>query len=96
MVREIGALLYERKGVPINIDGLAAVLLLDMGFDPHAGRLFIIVEDCPTSPGSTARAALHPKQIHRAGNPPRSRLRPNSRSWPASSMVRSTKTQGDI
>ena len=46
-VREIGRLLYQRKRVPINIDGVAAGLLLDMGFDPGAAMLFVIVGRLP-------------------------------------------------
>lgn len=46
-VREIGRLLYQRKRVPINIDGVAAGLLLDMGFDPAAAMLFVIVGRLP-------------------------------------------------
>lgn len=43
LVRRLGRLLYERKGVPINIDGLAAALLLDMGFDPRIAMLFVVL-----------------------------------------------------
>jgi citrate synthase len=46
-VREIGRLLYLRKRVPINIDGVAAGLLLDMGFDPRSAMLFVIVGRLP-------------------------------------------------
>ncbi|MFG0259275.1 MAG: citryl-CoA lyase [Phycisphaerales bacterium JB041] len=46
-VREIGRLLYARKRVPINIDGVAAGLLLDMGFDPGSAMLFVIVGRLP-------------------------------------------------
>lgn len=42
-VREIGRKLYERKGVPINIDGLGAGLLLDMGFAPADAMVFVIL-----------------------------------------------------
>ena len=41
--RQLGRLLFERKGVPINIDGLAAALLLDMGFDPKIAMLFVVL-----------------------------------------------------
>ncbi len=41
LVRRFGRLLYERKRVPINVDGIAAGLLLDMGFDPRIGMLFV-------------------------------------------------------
>jgi citrate synthase len=43
LVRRLGRLLFERKGVPINIDGLAAALLLDMGFDPKIAMLFAVL-----------------------------------------------------
>lgn len=46
-VREVGRLLYERKGVPINIDGVAAGLLLDMGFAPASALLFVILGRLP-------------------------------------------------
>ncbi|MEZ6317486.1 MAG: citrate/2-methylcitrate synthase [Phycisphaerales bacterium] len=42
-VRAIGRRLYERKGVPINIDGLGAGILLDMGFVPSDAMLFVIL-----------------------------------------------------
>lgn len=45
--REIGRLLYQRKRIPINIDGIAAGLLLDMGFDPASAMLFVIVGRLP-------------------------------------------------
>lgn len=43
LVREMGRHLYQRKRVPINVDGLAAGLLLDMGFPPEVGMLFVIL-----------------------------------------------------
>ncbi len=43
LVRRLGRLLYERKGVPINVDGIAAGLLLDMGFDPRIAMLFVML-----------------------------------------------------
>lgn len=46
-VREIGNLLYARKRVPINIDGVAAGLLLDMSFDPQSALLFVIIGRLP-------------------------------------------------
>ncbi|KAA0213914.1 MAG: hypothetical protein DYG94_03470 [Leptolyngbya sp. PLA3] len=45
--RDIGRLLYQRKRIPINIDGIAAGLLLDMGFDPASAMLFVIVGRLP-------------------------------------------------
>lgn len=45
--RRIGRLLYERKRIPINIDGIAAGLLLDMGFDPASAMLFVIIGRLP-------------------------------------------------
>jgi len=42
-VREVGRLLHERKRIPINIDGLGAGLLLDMGFAPESALLFVIL-----------------------------------------------------
>jgi citrate synthase len=46
-VREIGRLLHERKRIPINIDGLAAGLLLDMGFTPETALAFVIIGRLP-------------------------------------------------
>jgi len=46
-VREIGRLLFKRKRVPINIDGLAAGLLLDMGFEPEIALLFVVLGRLP-------------------------------------------------
>ena len=46
-VREIGHILYERKRIPINIDGVAAGLLLDMGFEPGSAMLFVILGRLP-------------------------------------------------
>jgi citrate synthase len=47
LVRRIGRLLYERKRVPINVDGVAAGLLLDMGFDARIGMLFVALGRLP-------------------------------------------------
>lgn len=47
LVRCLGRLLYERKNVPINVDGVAAGLLLDMGFDPHIAMLFVMLGRLP-------------------------------------------------
>lgn len=46
-VRELGRLLHERSRVPINIDGIAAGLLLDMGFDPQTALLFVVIGRLP-------------------------------------------------
>lgn len=46
-VREIGRLLHARKRIPINIDGLAAGLLLDMGFTPDSALLFVMIGRLP-------------------------------------------------
>jgi|GEM_PF-2394315 len=46
-VREIGRELNRRKRIPINIDGVAAGLLLDMGFTPETALLFVIVGRLP-------------------------------------------------
>lgn len=43
LVRTLGRRLYVRKGVPINIDGLAAGLLLDMRFDARIAMLFVVL-----------------------------------------------------
>lgn len=43
LVRRLGGVLYERKQVPINVDGLAAGLLLDMGFDARIAMLFVVL-----------------------------------------------------
>lgn len=43
VVRRLGRLLYQRKGVPINVDGVGAGLLLDMGFDPRIAMLFVVL-----------------------------------------------------
>lgn len=45
--RHIGRLLYQRKRIPINIDGIAAGLLLDMNFDPASAMLFVIIGRLP-------------------------------------------------
>ena len=46
-VREIGRELNRRKRIPINIDGVAAGLLLDMGFAPEIALLFVIIGRLP-------------------------------------------------
>lgn len=46
-VRRIGWLLHARKRIPINIDGLAAGLLLDMGFCPESAMLFVMLGRLP-------------------------------------------------
>ncbi len=47
LVRRLGRLLYERKRVPINVDGIAAGLLLDMGFDARIAMLFVVLGRLP-------------------------------------------------
>jgi citrate synthase len=47
LVRKLGRILYERKRVPINVDGIAAGLLLDMGFDPSIAMLFVVLGRLP-------------------------------------------------
>ena len=47
LVRRLGRLLYQRKNVPINVDGVAAGLLLDMGFDPEIAMLFVMLGRLP-------------------------------------------------
>ncbi|MBS0197625.1 MAG: hypothetical protein JSR77_12795 [Planctomycetes bacterium] len=47
LVRRLGRLLYERKRVPINVDGVAAGLLLDMGFDARIAMLFVVLGRLP-------------------------------------------------
>jgi citrate synthase len=47
LVRRLGHLLYVRKRVPINIDGLAAGMLLDMGFDASVAMLFVVLGRLP-------------------------------------------------
>jgi citrate synthase len=47
LVRQLGRLLYQRKRVPINVDGIAAGLLLDMGFDPRIALLFVVLGRLP-------------------------------------------------
>lgn len=47
LVRKLGRLLYERKRVPINVDGVAAGLLLDMGFDTRIAMLFVVLGRLP-------------------------------------------------
>lgn len=46
-VREIGRVLHRRKSIPINIDGLGAGILLDMGFAPDSAMLFVIIGRLP-------------------------------------------------
>lgn len=46
-VRSVGKFLHERKNIPINIDGIAAGLLLDMGFLPDIALLFVIIGRLP-------------------------------------------------
>ncbi len=46
-VREVGRLLFAQKRVPINIDGVAAGLLLDMGFEPASAMLFVVLGRLP-------------------------------------------------
>ena len=46
-VRRLGRILYERKRIPINIDGIGAGILLDMGFDAETALLFVIVGRLP-------------------------------------------------
>lgn len=45
--RAIGHELYAKKKIPINIDGIGAGLLLDMGFEPTSAMLFVIVGRLP-------------------------------------------------
>ncbi|MCA9278805.1 MAG: citryl-CoA lyase [Phycisphaeraceae bacterium] len=45
--RNVGRALYARKRIPINIDGIAAGLLLDMGFDARAAMLFVMIGRLP-------------------------------------------------
>ena len=47
LARELGRILYERKRVPINIDGIAAGILLDMNFEPDCAMLFVILGRLP-------------------------------------------------
>jgi citrate synthase len=47
LVRRLGRILYARKRVPINVDGMAAGLLLDMGFDPSIAMLFVVLGRLP-------------------------------------------------
>lgn len=61
-VREIGRLLHERKRVPINIDGVAAGLLLDMGFAPESALLFVMIGRLPNI------ARLHAEEHHQPIN----------------------------
>ncbi len=56
-VRALGRTLHERKRIPINIDGLAAGLLLDMGFDPETALLFVIIGRLPNI------ARLHTEEL---------------------------------
>jgi len=61
-VREMGRLLHERKRIPINIDGVAAGLLLDMGFTPETALLFVIVGRLPNI------ARLHAEEARETAN----------------------------
>lgn len=61
-VREIGRLLFERKRIPINIDGIAAGLLLDMRFDPTTALLFVILGRLPNI------ARLHMEELEHTPN----------------------------
>ena len=47
LVRRLGHLLYARKRVPINVDGVAAGLLLDMRFEPEIAMLFVMLGRLP-------------------------------------------------
>lgn len=47
LVRRVGRELYRRKQVPINVDGVAAGILLDMGFDPGIAMLFVVLGRLP-------------------------------------------------
>jgi citrate synthase len=46
-VREIGRVLYDKKQIPINVDGVGAGLLLDMSFPPAIAALFPIIGRLP-------------------------------------------------
>jgi len=46
-VREVGSLLYDKKQIPINVDGVAAGLLLDMNFPSEVALLFPIIGRLP-------------------------------------------------
>lgn len=61
-VRELGRVLHARKRIPINIDGVAAGLLLDMGFDPETALLFVIIGRLPNI------ARLHAEEQHEPSN----------------------------
>lgn len=61
-VRELGRALHERKRIPINIDGVAAGLLLDMGFEPETALLFVILGRLPNI------ARLHAEEQHETTN----------------------------
>lgn len=41
--RRIEAMLRERRGIAFNIAGANAAILLDLGFDPRIGQLFIVL-----------------------------------------------------
>ena len=43
VARRIEAMLRERRGVALNIAGANAAILLDLGFDPRIGQLFIVL-----------------------------------------------------
>ncbi len=61
-VRAIGKILYQQKRIPINIDGVAAGLLLDMGFEPSAALLFVIIGRLPNI------ARLHAEELRETPN----------------------------
>ena len=60
--RRLGRALYERKRIPINIDGIGAGILLDMGFDAETALLFVIVGRLPNM------ARLHLEEQSHAPN----------------------------
>ncbi len=61
-VRAIGRILHREKNVPINIDGIAAGLLLDMGFSPETALLFVIIGRLPNI------ARLHQEELAETPN----------------------------
>lgn len=61
-VRELGRLLHERCRIPINIDGVAAGLLLDMGFAPQTALLFVVLGRLPNI------ARLHAEEHDQTAN----------------------------
>lgn len=62
IVREIGRELHRRKGIPINIDGIGAGILLDMGFTPEVALLFVIIGRLPNI------ARLHLEELDQTPN----------------------------